>query len=173
MMTETEQIVVKYAQIIKNIAASRVNPSDVEDVIQDVLLKYCEKTPKFENEGHAKGWFITVTLNLTHDRYRAKEFTQRVDMTDEKMSMYISDEDFIAAAEKKADFAARLSRLDPQTKAVLMLYFDCGYNVHEIAAMYQIKDYIVKRIIANGKRDYLKMWEKEDGNNVRFKKYRK
>ena len=77
MMTETEQIVVKYAQIIKNIAASRVNPSDVEDVIQDVLLKYCEKTPKFENEGHAKGWFITVTLNLTHDRYRAKEFTQR------------------------------------------------------------------------------------------------
>ena len=46
-------------------------------------------------------------------------------------------------------------------------------RVREIAAMYQIKDYIVKRIIANGKRDYLKMWEKEDGNNVRFKKYRK
>ena len=99
-MTETKQLVARYAQLITNIAASRVNPSDVEDIVQDVFLKYCKKTPIFNDEGHAKGWFITVTVNITRDRYRAKEFSQRLDMTDEKMSMYISDEDFIAAAEK-------------------------------------------------------------------------
>ena len=48
-----------------------------------------------------------------------------------------------------------------------MLFFDCGYNVHEIAALYKTKDYIIKRILAKGKRDYLKSTEKDDGENVR------
>ncbi len=173
MMTEIELIVAKYSQMITNIAASRVNPSDVEDVVQDVFLRYCEKMPKFRDDGHAKGWLITVAINITRDRYRANEFTRRIDMSDETMSMYLSDEDFISAAEKKSDYLKRLAMLDPRTKAVLMLYFDCGYNIREIAEMYQIKDYIVKRILANGKRDYLKILEKEDGKNVKFKKYRK
>ena len=61
-MTETERLVIKYSNLVKNLAASRVNPSDVEDVIQDVFLKYCEKTPRFNNPDHEQGWFVTVTV---------------------------------------------------------------------------------------------------------------
>lgn len=161
-MTEPDKIFDRYAPMLLRIVESRVNKADVEDIVQDVFLKYCEKTPKFKDRNHEKAWFITVAINMTKSLYRAKEFELRVDMSDETMSECLSDKDFIIRAEQETDFNDRLSRLDPRTKAVLMLYFDVGYNVREIAAMYKTKDYIIKRIIANGKRDFLKIVEKEE-----------
>ena len=39
------------------------NPHDVQDVLQEVLLKYMEKAPDFHEEAHRKAWLLKVTAN--------------------------------------------------------------------------------------------------------------
>ena len=71
-MTHTE-VIKKYSQMIYALAMSRTaQPSDAEDITQDVFLKYLEYDKKFHNEEHLKAWLIRVTINLTINQYRVK-----------------------------------------------------------------------------------------------------
>ena len=156
-----EEIIARYSTLVMNIARSRVSYSDADDVYQEVFYRYIDKNPRFKDEKHAKAWFIRVTCNITNSMYRASEFSKRDDMTDEDMCDVISDKDFAAEAERLADFESRLARLNPKQKAVLMLYFDCGYTVREIASIYRTTEAVIKRILANAKREYKNIRTKE------------
>ena len=72
-MTHTK-VIKKYSQMIYALAMSRTaQPSDAEDITQDVFLKYLEYDKKFHNEEHLKAWLIRVTINLTINQYRAHD----------------------------------------------------------------------------------------------------
>ena len=161
-MTTPEEIIARYSTLVMNIARSRVSISDADDVYQEVFYRYIDKEPHFKDEKHEKAWFIRVTCNIINSMYRKSELKQRFDMPDEDMCDIISDKDFAAEAEQKADFENRLARLGAKEKAVLMLYFDCGYNVREIASIYQVTENVIKRLLMKAKRDYRNIGEKED-----------
>ncbi len=163
-MTTPEEIIARYSTLVMNIARSRVNFSDADDVYQEVFYRYIDKEPRFKDEQHAKAWFIRVTCNIINSMYRKSELKDRIDMPDENMCDIISDKDFAAEAEKKADFENRIARLGAKEKAVLMLYFDCGYNVREIAAIYRVTESVIKRLLMKAKRDYRNIGEKEEDN---------
>lgn len=46
------------------------NPSDAEDGVHNVFLRYMERLPVFEGSGHEEGWFVTVTRNYCKDQLR-------------------------------------------------------------------------------------------------------
>ena len=163
-MTTPEEIIAQYSTLVLNIARSRVSYSDADDVYQEVFYRYIDKEPRFKDEQHAKAWFIRVTCNIINSLYRKSEIKERADMPDEDMTDIISDRDFAAEAERKADFEARLAKLGAKEKAVLMLYFDCGYNIREIAAIYRVTENVIKRLLTKAKRDYRNIGEKEDEN---------
>ena len=48
------------------------NASDAEDVVQETMIKYLQKTPVFKNAEHEKAWFITVATNKCRDILRFK-----------------------------------------------------------------------------------------------------
>ena len=49
------------------------NPSDAEDILQETLIKYIQKSPRFENAAHQKAWLIKVALNHCRDLLRFRK----------------------------------------------------------------------------------------------------
>lgn len=153
-MEELEAIIREYSPLVMNLAQSRVNPSDAEDVYQEVFCRYIDKQPHFKDEQHAAAWFIKVTVNITKNLYKAGEFVNRTDMSDETMAEILSDEDFIAEAEQRLDFEEGLKQIGEKDRAILMLYFDYGYTAKEIAKMYGVSEQAMKKALERAKRAY-------------------
>ena len=46
------------------------NSHDVQDALQETLLRYLEKAPAFVSEAHEKAWLLRVTANCCKDSLR-------------------------------------------------------------------------------------------------------
>lgn len=156
-MTELE-IIETYSSLVRVLALARTGrPSDADDVYQEVFFRYIEKQPRFRSEEHAKAWFIRVTLNVTKNMLTRCDVTRRADADDEALAALPSDEDFMAEAESRADFEEVLARINPRYKAVLMLHFDCGYTVREMARLLGESEIAVKNCLIRGEKQYKKL----------------
>ena len=58
------------------------NPAEAEDAVQDTFLRWLEKRPQFENEGHEKAWLLTVTANSCKSRLRQAKRRPTVELLD-------------------------------------------------------------------------------------------
>lgn len=58
----------KYSDMVRRICFLYLkNYADVEDIFQEVFLKYFMNASKFENEKHEKAWLCSVTFNQCKD----------------------------------------------------------------------------------------------------------
>lgn len=56
----------KYADMVYRLAYSRTgNPTDAEDVVQDVFLRYIRADKIYNDEEHRKAWLIKITVNCS------------------------------------------------------------------------------------------------------------
>lgn len=164
-MTELE-IIEKYSEMVRVLAVARTNQeSDADDVYQEVFCSYITHHPKFRNEDHAKAWFIKVTLNITKNMYKAFDVSKRADMDESTIEAVISDKDFMAEVESNTDFEECIKKISPNHKAILLLYFDCGYTIKEIAKMMDMTESNVKAHLTRGKREYRQLVLEGDDKN--------
>lgn len=54
--------------------------------IEEVFCKYLESSIEFDNEEHAKAWFIRVTVNCCKNYWKSAWNRKRVDLKQENMS---------------------------------------------------------------------------------------
>lgn len=153
-MTDTE-IIQKYSKLVYCLALSRTSQaSDAEDVYQEVFLKYVQKRPHFKDEHHAEAWFASVTINTTKNLYKAAERQKIVDIEDDALENIISDEDFLEDLERKLTFEEIISQMNPKYRTVMLLRFDCGYTIKEIANILGESESNIKALLMRGKRQY-------------------
>lgn len=100
------------------------NASDAEDAIQETLLKYMQKAPKFENAEHEKAWLITVAANKCKDILRFNKRHPVVDIEEIK--------GFTADASDSGILDA-LMTLPEKFRIVLVLYYVENYRTEDIA----------------------------------------
>ncbi|MBQ9902895.1 MAG: sigma-70 family RNA polymerase sigma factor [Clostridia bacterium] len=125
-MTTTETIK-QYSKLVHVLALARTNqPSDADDVYQEVFLRYIDKQPKFRDEQHAKAWFIRVTVNITKDMYKSAAHSKRADLDESAAQDEMTDSEFIDQIERKAVFSERIEQLNPRYREVLMLHLTAG-----------------------------------------------
>lgn len=154
-----EEVIAAYSELVYNLAAARTNqPSDADDVYQEVFYQYISKSPNFQSESHARAWFITVTLNLTKNIYKAFEVSKRADLDDDLMESALSDEGFMEEVERRSDYEKNIRQLLPQYKTVLCLYFDCGYTIKEIGRFLKKSEGNVKVLLMRAKRQYRRIF---------------
>lgn len=63
------------------------NPHDVQDVLQEVLLRYLEKEPAFHSQDHEKAWLLRVTSNCCKDCLRFRKRHTYIDL--EQLAVFI------------------------------------------------------------------------------------
>ena len=154
------EVIKKYSALVNYIAQSRTRqPSDAEDVFQEVFLKYVDKQPKFKNEEHAKAWFIRVTVNTAASLYRKHSFQKREDFNEEVVEQkQIKDssakDEWTTQIEEDAAFEENINKLHPRYRAVMMMRFKHNFTPKEIAQVLGESENAVTSLLYRGKKQY-------------------
>lgn len=120
------------------------NPQDVQDVLQEVMLKVLQKMPDFHDSEHEKAWLLRVTINLCKDMLRFRCRHQYVQI----------DELEIEAAEadtEERQLLEEIIKLPARWRIVLLLHYVEGYSIKEIADMLAISENAVKKRMQRAK----------------------
>ena len=112
------------------------NPHDVQDVLQEVLLRYIEKSPAFLSSNHEKAWLLRVTSNCCKDCLRFCKRHTYIDLE--------QIQEYLPALEEK-QLIRELYALPAKWKTVLILYYFEGYTVKEIAQIASLSENAVKK----------------------------
>lgn len=126
---EAGRAVEKYADMIRRICFMHLkNYSDVEDVFQDVFLKYILHDQPFENDEHERAWLIRVAINACKDVLKSF-FRQRV--------CSLEDIDFepFHIQDESRDMLDAVLKLPDNYKNVIYLFYFEGFSAVEIAKM--------------------------------------
>lgn len=125
---ETNLALQKYADTIRRICFMHLrNRNDLEDIFQDVFLKYILYCGVFETEAHERAWLIRVAINACKDLQ--KSFWRR------KVSC-LDDADLsnISISDSSKDLLDAVLRLTPpKYRDVIYLHYYEGYKASEIA----------------------------------------
>ena len=112
---EIEQIMYTHGNMLFRLSLAMLgNTGDAEDVVQEILIKYIEKAPEFENEEHRKSWLITVASNKCKDLLR---FHKRHEVVE------LEEWNSIANENIDSGILEALMTLPEKFRLVLILYF--------------------------------------------------
>lgn len=148
-----DEVYEKYQELVYRLAVARTKqPSDADDVFQNVFYTYFKKKPKFKDEEHAKAWFIKVTINAAKKMYSRHEFTKRADMEDSDLENTISDIDFLKQVELREDIESILGKLSEDYRTVLMMRFFFGFSIEETAKHLDRSVASIKALLSRAKK---------------------
>lgn len=112
------------------------NPHDVQDALQETLLRYLEKSPDFLSAEHEKAWLLRVVSNCCKDCLRFRKRHACLDLEQFK--------DCLPSPEKR-QMMQEIYELPMKWKTVLLLYYFEGYSVKEIAKITSLSENAVKK----------------------------
>ena len=126
------EILQKYAGMVRRICFMYFhNQADVEDVFQDVFLKFLLKENTFESDEHIKAWLCRITINKCKDH--CKSFWQK------KVSSI--DEIVVPFEDKMENELMQVILSLPQKyKDVIYLFYYEDYAVPQMAKLLNQKE---------------------------------
>lgn len=135
------------------------NREDAMDAVQDVFLKYTEKTLLFSSSEHEKAWFIRATVNRCHDLFRKNSIRNHDDL-EAAVGVAYKEQfgDDITVIEA-------IEQLPEKIKTVIILHYLEGFSVEETAKMLLLTASAVKMRLSRG-REALKEILEREGYNV-------
>ena len=124
---EVAQAIDKYGDMIRRICFIHLKKeTDVDDIFQDVFIKYATKEITYASSEHEKAWFIRVSINECQSMLR-RWFRQKVDLSDD-LSKYGLE----TPAQHPEVLEAVLKLRDTYRNVVYLYYYE-GYKITEIA----------------------------------------
>ena len=124
---EFERTVNDYSDIMLRCAYVHCgNRTDAEDIVQEALIKYLRKSPRFRDEEHKKAWLLRVVINLCKDLN--KSFWRRKTIA-ETNELDLADNDTL----NQGEVWDAVSRLPLNYRTVIELYYNEDMTIEEIA----------------------------------------
>lgn len=150
---DIETVISKYGDMLYRLCVLMLkNESDAEDVVQETIIKYYQKSPAFENCEHEKAWLIRVATNKCRDLLRFRVRHPQIDDDYlEKISYESSDSGIIEA----------LASLPEKFRLVLTLYYIEDYRVEDIAKIINRTSSAVKMRLQKGRKLLEKIYREE------------
>lgn len=118
------------------------NQADVQDALQEVLLRFFEKAPTFSTAEHERAWLLHVATNCCMDCLRFRKKHTCVDLS--------LLQECLAAPEQQTHIE-ELYALPVKWKSVLILHYFEGYSVAEIAQIMKLSESAVKKRLQRGR----------------------
>lgn len=114
-----------YADMIRRICFLYLRRrEDVEDIFQDVFLKYMQRSEPFENADHEKAWLLRVAINCCKDLLGSFWHNRILPLNDELMA---------AVPAESHDLLDAVLRLPANERVAIYLFYYEGYSVSEIS----------------------------------------
>lgn len=127
-----KEVIDKYADMVRRICFIYLrNYADVEDVFQDVFLKYFLNEKPFENSEHEKAWICRITINRCKDLCKSI-FYKNVCSLD---GVELPTEDKV-----ESEILRAVLSLPTKYKDVIYLYYYQKYTATEISVFLNQKE---------------------------------
>ncbi|MDE6405302.1 MAG: RNA polymerase sigma factor [Lachnospiraceae bacterium] len=134
--TEIKRILHVYGDMLYRTAYLLLgSPHDVQDALQETLLRYLEKAPAFVSQDHEKAWLLRVTANCCKDclRFRRRHACLDLDTLRECLPA------------RETRHIQELYALPAKWKTVLILHYFEGYSGKEIGKILGLSESAVKK----------------------------
>lgn len=139
---DVEEILDRYGNKLYRICLVTLkNEADAEDALQDTLIRYLQKAPRFESGEHQKAWLIRVAVNICRDMLRKRRYH------DEKLENIPVPE----VDERQRAALDALLNLPEQFRIPLTLHYVEGYSVAELAKLLGNTQSAVKMRLSKGR----------------------
>ena len=134
------------------------NNADVEDAVQDALIKAWEKRASLRDMKQFKPWMTRILMNQCKDQLRKRK----------KLSFYPLED---AAAQKveppepDAPVLEAMRKLKPELSLIIMLHYVDGYSIQDVANSLGIPESTIKTRMRSARKKLSKTllveWEAE------------
>jgi len=155
-----------YPVVYKQLYYMTGNNELSEDIAQETFIKLYSSNCDLENTG---AWLSKVASNTALNYIRSQKRSQSRDedmfSKDMPVSWTPSPEDLVCQNEEVARIRSALYELPENQRTCLMLKFS-GYSYEEISSATGIARGNIGQLISRGKKNFLKIYEKEGDANV-------
>ena len=127
------------------------NPSDAEDVMQEVVCKRLYRAPKFRSPEHERNWLFQVARNQCRDELRRMRRTE----------LPLEAAEHVSIPPAQLSLLEQASNLPEDQRTALHLYYYEGYQVEEIARLLNISVSSVKMRLKRGRDALREEWRDE------------
>ena len=124
------------------------NPSDAEDVMQEVFCKRLYRAPKFRSPEHERNWLFQVARNQCRDELRRMRRTE----------LPLEAAEHVSIPPAQLSLLEQASNLPEDQRTALHLYYYEGYQVEEIARLLNISVSSVKMRLKRGRDALREEW---------------
>lgn len=150
---EIERIIRKYGDMLYRLCLIMLkSDSDAEDAVQETIIVYYRKAPRFADSEHEKAWLIRVATNRCRDmlRFRARH-------------PQVGDEFPDIAADDPADsgILEALASLPEKYRLVLTLFYIEEYRTEDIAQIIGRTPSAVRMRLSKGRKLLEEIYRKE------------
>lgn len=144
-MTETERLFQEtydqYGRSLYRFCLLQMqNPSDAEDMVQEVFIKRLYCAPPFQTPEHERRWLFRVAANQCRDELRRK---RRTELPLEELPDTPADEN--------SELLAQVMALPEKQRTVIHLHYYEGYSTQETAAILGVAVSAVKMRLKRGR----------------------
>jgi len=139
---EYGRLVEKYEKSLERYISHLINQKgeEVEDLVQDCLIKAYENLEDFEERKKFSSWIFRIAHNLVVDYFRKKRLkTERIgeETWNEPEDGLNIEEEFIKGIERGEVYKA-INKLEIEEKEILVLFYDEEKSYEEIGEILRI-----------------------------------
>ena len=140
---EIEYVINEYTDMLYRVCLTMLRtPSDAEDAVQEVVMRYIEKVPKLSDEEHRKAWLLKVAVNLCKNALRFRAMHPHTGILEiERNSHEWRDNELLVL----------LMNLPLKYKSVMYLHYVEEYKVKEISSIVKISENAVRKRLQRGR----------------------
>ncbi|HOP11071.1 MAG TPA: sigma-70 family RNA polymerase sigma factor [Oscillospiraceae bacterium] len=133
----------KYSDMVRRICFLYLkNDADVEDVFQEVFLKFFQNFDTFESEEHQKAWLCRVAFNKCKDLHKSFWRKNVVGIEDRELPYELPEQSEVTKA---------VLELPPDQKELIYLHYYEGRPIPEIAEIMQKNQNTVYSLLRRAK----------------------
>ncbi|MFZ2258218.1 MAG: sigma-70 family RNA polymerase sigma factor [Clostridiaceae bacterium] len=158
-MDDVNSLFLKHSDLIYRICILYLkNKTDAEDALQSTFLKYLEKTPVFNDDDHARAWFIVTAKNICRNNLAYWFNRQRMPLD------FL--ENLSGGVNPNYETLAAIMALPQKSREIIYLYYYEGYTTEEIGQLLSRNHSTVRTQLVRG-RELLKsaLGEDDDEKN--------
>ena len=130
------------------------NDNDVSDAIQDTILTSFEKIHKLKNPQYFKTWLIRILINECNQILRHYKKVNTIAQVPETPWQDKSLAEF--------EFKEMLEQVDEKYRVILVLYYEQGFKISEIAELLELNENTVKTRLARAREQIRSAYFQED-----------
>ena len=130
------------------------NDNDVSDAIQDTILTSFEKIHKLKNPQYFKTLLIRILINECNQILRHYKKVNTIEQVPETPRQDKTLAEF--------EFKEMLEQVDEKYRVILVLYYEQGFKISEIAELLELNENTVKTRLARAREQIRSAYFQED-----------